>query len=56
MKRYEVWLKSNETDFLFSKVFIFLNINVIPLDSYTPIETLFSLLVASLEVFNRYGF
>ena len=27
---YEVWQKSNETDFLFTKVFIFSNINGIP--------------------------
>ena len=27
---YEVWQKSNETDFLFTKVFVFSNINVIP--------------------------
>ena len=55
----EVWQKSNETDFLFTKVFFF-NINVIPfqivpLGSYTPMETLFPLLVEALEVFNRYG-
>jgi len=36
------------------------NINVIPfktvpLDSYTPMEKLFSLLLAALEVSNRYG-
>jgi hypothetical protein len=52
--------KSNETDFLFTKVFIFSNINVIPfkivpLGSYTPMEKLFPLLVAALEV-NWYGF
>jgi hypothetical protein len=47
--------------FLFTKVFLFLlNINVIPfkivpLGSYTPMETSFPLLVAALEVFNRYG-
>jgi hypothetical protein len=51
---------SNETDFLFSKVFIFSDINVIPfkilpLGSYTPMEILFPLLVAALEVFNWYG-
>ena len=39
--------------------FFFSNINVIsfkivPLGSYTPIETL-SLLVAAVQVFNRYG-
>jgi hypothetical protein len=55
-----VWQKSKETDFLFIKVFIFFpNFNVIafkiiPLGSYTPMET-FPLLVAALEVFNRYG-
>ena len=54
---YEVWQKPNDTDFLFTKVFIFSNINVIPfkivpLGSYTPIETLFPLLVAALEVFS----
>ena len=53
---YEMWQKSNETDFfLFINVFIFSNINVIPfkivpLGSYTPMETLFPLLVAALEV------
>ena len=56
----EVWQKSNETDFLFTKVFISSNIDVIPfkivpLGSYTPMETLFPLLIAVLEVFNRYG-
>ena len=40
--------------------FFFLNINVIPfkivpLGSYTPLETLFPLLVAALEVFKQYG-
>jgi hypothetical protein len=40
--------------------FIFSKINVIPfkivsLGSYTPMETLFPLLVAALEVFNWYG-
>ena len=58
---YEVWQKSNETEFLFTKfLFIFSNINVIsfkivPLGSYTSMETLFPLLVAALQVFNRYG-
>ena len=56
--KYEVWQNSNETDFLFTKVFIFSNINVIPfkivfLGSYTQMEK-FRLLVAALEVFNRY--
>ena len=56
----EVWQKSNETDFLFTKVFISSNIDVIPfkivpLGSYTPMETFFPLLIAALEVFNRYG-
>jgi hypothetical protein len=51
--------KSNKIDFVFIKVFIFSHINVIPfkivpLGSYTPMEKLFSLLVAALEVFNRY--
>ena len=57
---YEMWQKSNEIDFLLTKILFFSNINVIPfkivpLGSYTPIETLFPLLVAALEVFNRYG-
>ena len=57
--KYEVWQKSNETDFLFTKVFVFLNINdipfkIVPLGTYTPMETLFQFLVAALEVFNRY--
>ena len=30
---YEVWQKSDETDFLFTKVFIFSNINVHPLQN-----------------------
>ena len=56
----QVWQESNETDFLFTKVFIFSNINlipfkIVPLGSYTPMETLFPLLVAVLEVFYRYG-
>jgi hypothetical protein len=56
-----VWQKSNETDVLYTKVFMFFsNINVIPfkvvsLNSYTPMEKLFPLLVAALELFNRYG-
>jgi hypothetical protein len=55
-----MWQKSNETDFLFTKVIIFSNNNVIPfkivpLGSYTPMETLFPLMVEALEVFNRYG-
>ena len=57
---HEVCKLSNETDASFTKVFIFSNINVIsfnivPLGSYTPMETLFPLLLAALEVFNRYG-
>ena len=58
---YEVWQKSNETDFfIYQKFLFFSNINVIPfkivpLGSYTPMETLFPLLVAALEVFNQYG-
>ena len=57
---YVVCKLSNEPDFLFTKVFIFSNINVIPfkivpLGSYAPIETLFPLLLAALEVFNWYG-
>ena len=28
---------------------------IVPLDSYTPMETLFTLLVVALEVFNRYA-
>ena len=57
---YEVRQESYETDFLFTKVFIyFLNINVIPfkivlLGSYTQMEALFLLLVAALEFFNRF--
>ena len=56
---YEICKLSNETDFLFTKVF-FLKINVtpfniVPLGSYTPMETLFPLLPAALEIFNRYG-
>ena len=56
---YKICKVSNETDFLFTKVFIFSNINVIsfkivPLGSYTPMETLFLFLVAALGVFNWY--
>ena len=56
---YEVWHKSNETDFLFTKVFIFFQISVMtfkifPLGSYTPMEK-FPCLVVALEIFNRYG-
>ena len=46
---------SNETDFLFTKVFIVFKHQYYPLGSYTPMETLFPLLVVALEVFNRYG-
>jgi hypothetical protein len=61
--RYELWQKSNETDFFIYQsfyLFIFSNINVIPfkilpLGSYAPMETLFPLLVAALKVFNRCG-
>ena len=49
---YKVRQKSNETDLLFTIVFIFFKI--VPLGSYTLMET-FPLLVAALEVFNRYG-
>ena len=57
---YEVCKLNNDINVLFTKVFIFSNINVIPfkivpLGSYTPMETLFPRLVATLEVFNRYG-
>jgi len=46
--------------FLFTKFLFFPNINVIPfkivpLGSYTPMETLFPLLLAALKIFNRYG-
>ena len=48
--------KSNETDFLFTKVFMnVILFKIVPSGSYTPMETLFPLLVAALEVFNRYG-
>jgi hypothetical protein len=54
-----VWQKSNETDFLFNKVFIsninLISIKIVPLGSHTPMEMLFPLLVAALELFNRYG-
>ena len=54
-----MWQKSNETDFLFTKVFIFFKhqcypLKIGPLGSYTPME-MFPLLVAALEVFNEYG-
>ena len=43
--------------FLFTKVFIFSKIlfKIIPLGSYTPMETLFPLLLATLKAFNQYG-
>ena len=53
-----MWQKSNETDFFHLPKFLFFsNINVIPfkivpLGSYTQMETLFPLLVAALD---RYG-
>ena len=57
---YEVWQKSNETDFLFFKVFIFFKHQCYPLQNSSlgqlhPMETLFPLMVAALEVFNQYG-
>ena len=50
---YEVCKLSNETDFLFNKVFI-IPFKIVPLGSYTPME-LFPILLVALEVFNRYG-
>ena len=46
--------------FYLSKFLFFSNINATPfkivhLGRYTPMETLFPLLLAALEVFNRYG-
>jgi hypothetical protein len=46
--------------FYLPKFLFFSNINVVPfkivpLGSYTPMETLFPLLLAALEFFNRYG-
>ena len=42
-RMHEVWQKSYGTVFVFTKVFIFLNINIsfkiVPLGSYTPMET-----------------
>ena len=42
------------------RLIFFQNINdiplkIVPLDSYTLMETMYPLLVAALEVFNRYG-
>jgi len=50
---YVVWQKSNETDFLLSMNFIFLQIpfKIVPLGSYTATEALFPLFVALLEGF-----
>jgi hypothetical protein len=53
---YEVWQKSNATDFLLTMNFILFQIAVIPfkivpLGSYTATEALFPLFVAVLEVF-----
>ena len=50
--------KNNDTGFLFTKVFFSPEIDVnlfkiVPLSRYKPMET-FPLLVAALEVFNRY--
>ena len=58
---YKVCQKSNETDFFIYQFCFFSNINVIPfkivpLGSYTPMETLFPLMVVVLEIFNWYGF
>jgi hypothetical protein len=58
--KYEVWQKSNETDFLFIKICIYFFKHhcyplIVPLDSYSPMETLFPRSVAALEVFNQYG-
>ena len=60
MYTYKICKLSNETDFYLPKFLFFSNINdipfkIIPLGSYTPMETLFPLLVAALEVFNWYG-
>ena len=61
IENYEVWQKCNEANFFnFSKSLFLSNINVIsfkivPLGSYTPIKTLFPLLVSVLEIFNRDG-
>jgi len=60
---YKVCKLSSKTDFFIYQSFysfFFSNVNVIsfkivPLGSYTPMETLFPLLVAVLEVFNWYG-
>ena len=57
---YEVWKKSNETDFFIYQSFYFIRtvifFKIFPFGSYTPMETLFPLLVAALEVFNRFDF
>jgi hypothetical protein len=46
--------------FYLPKFLLFSNINfipfkIVPLNSYTPMETFSPLLVAALEVFNRHG-
>ena len=46
---YEVWQESIETDFFKSNV---IPLKIVPLGSYTPMETLFPLLVAALEEHN----
>jgi hypothetical protein len=51
---YEVCKLSNETDFIFIKVFSFILFKIVPLDRYTPMEMLFPFLVAALEVFNLF--
>ena len=41
--------------FLFFSNIKFIPFKIVPMGSYTPMEMLFPLLVATLEVFNRYG-
>ena len=56
ISEYEVWQKSNETDFLLTMNFIlFTNqgypLTIVPLGSYTAMEALFPLFIAVLEGF-----
>ena len=41
--------------FLFSSIINVIPFKIVPLGSYTPMETLFPILVVALKVFNRYG-
>ena len=51
------FMNNSGADVLFTKVFLNINVipfQIVPLGSYWPMETLFPLLVGTLENFNRY--